>query len=417
LKLWPFGRKSQGDTLSIDQVIRRLEAIYAVSSGVTVTPETCEDSPTVKAIITAVTRRFAAMPVHVFQKGNSGGRASMEVLPNHPVEKLLNRPNGWQTNVNYWMDATSRFLRYGNFYAFKSRGSTGPIRSLVPLSPSTVDVYQDPDNFFLTYKVSGQRGGFREFPQDQVHHVRSASRDSIKGDCPVMDVRESIGLEIAAERFGATFFGNGAMPGIVFKYSEGSQGFESEDQRRAFIETFRESFNNRGRFKAILPPRGLEVANPIPVDNDKAQFIELRQIQRTIIAGAFGVPPHLVGDLTKGTFNNVEMQGIEFSTNCILPVCRAFEAAMERDLLTDSDRTSGVVIRFNPDAILRADFKSQQEGLQIQRQNGIINANEWREMENMNPISVQDGGDEYWRQGPSGQTAAPNGGGNNDTQA
>ena len=399
-----FGRKSAD--LTIDQVIKRIDAIYATSSGVTVTPENCEDSPTVKAIMTAVTRRFAAMPVHVYKKTTSAGRTRKELQPNHPVERLLSRPNDWQAHTSYWMDATSRVLRYGNFYAFKGRGVTGPIRRLEPLHPSCVNPYQE-DDLSVVYKVSRHGGQYAEYPASQIHHVRGSARDGVKGDSPVMDVRETIALEIAAEKFGATFFGNGAMPGVVFEYVEGSQGFTSEEQRERFIQAFRDSFNNKGRFKAILPPKGLKVGQSIPIENDKAQFIELRALQRTVIAGAFGMPPHLVGDLSKGTYNNVEMQGTEFSTNVILPLCRMFEAAMEKDLLTDEDRRDGIIIRFNPDAIIRADFVARQQGQQLMRQNGVINANDWRENENMNPISKADGGEEYYRQGPSGQSAEP----------
>ena len=116
-----------------------------------------------------------------------------------------------------------------------------------------------------------------------------------------------------------------------------------------------------------------------------------------MIAGAFGVPPHLVGDLERATFNNVEQQDQDFTLNVVMPVAQAFEAAMERDLLTDQDRASGIVIRFNLDSILRADFKSRQEGLRIQRDAGVINANKWREIEGHNPISDDDGGNDYLR--------------------
>ena len=119
-----------------------------------------------------------------------------------------------------------------------------------------------------------------------------------------------------------------------------------------------------------------------------------------MIAGAFGVPPHLTGDLTESHYNNLEQQSQDFVLNVVMPVAQAFEAAMERDLLTDIDRREGIAIRFNLDAILRADFKSRQEGLRMQREMGVINANEWREKEGMNP---REGGDEYYEQGPSGQ--------------
>src|SRR6185295_14048410 len=115
------------------------------------------------------------------------------------------------------------------------------------------------------------------------------------------------------------------------------------------------------------------------LENDKSQFLETRKYQRTVIAGAWGCPPHLVGDLERATFNNVEQQDSDFTGNVIMPIGACAEAAIERDLLTDEDVNSGVIVRFNFDSILRADFKSRQEGLQLQRQNGVISPNEGRE--------------------------------------
>ena len=192
---------------------------------------------------------------------------------------------------------------------------------------------------------------------------------------------------------------------MVFNYAQGSQGFKTDEERNRFIEEFQSVYAKRGRFKALLLPKGIEVGPPVAVDNEKAQFLATRQYQRTVIAGAFGVPPHLVGDLSSGTFNNVEQQSLDFIINVVLPYVRIFEAALERALLTDEDRRSGVIIRFNIDAALRGDFKTRQEGLNIQRQAGVISPNDWREAENMNPISEDDGGETYWQQGPSGQTA------------
>lgn len=394
-----WGTKSS--EISIDTLIKRLDAIYETSSGVSVTPENCEQSPTVKSIVTAVTRRFAVMPVHVYKKTTSKNRTIKEIQPNHPVERLLNKPNEWQANTSYWMDASSWLLRYGNHYCFKARGSTGPIRRLLPLHPASTDPVQD-ENWNVIYRASMSRGGQEEFQPSQIHHARLSARNGVKGDSPVIDVREAIAMEIAAEKFGASLFGNGAMPGLIFKYAEGSQGHKTDEERNAFVEDVQKAYSKKGRFKAMLLPKGIDLGTPIGVENDKAQFLQLRQYQRTVIAGAFGCPPHLVGDLSKGTFNNVEMQGIEFTTNLILPYARVFEAAMERDLLTDEDRNSGVIIRFNPDAVLRGDFKSRQEGLAIQRQNGVINADEWREREDMNPRKDK-GGAAYYEQGPSGQ--------------
>src|SRR5690554_2994113 len=318
-------------------------------------------APTVHAIVTAISRRIATLPIHVMRRIEVNGRAAKERLPNHPVERLLRRPNDWQTGLSYWLDATSWLIRYGNHYAFKARGMTGPIRMLQPLLPNAVMVEQD-ENLNVTFRVNLQNGEQRVLTPDQVHHVRGPARDGVKGDSPVMDLREAIAMEIAAEKFGAALFGNGAMPGIVLKIQEGFKGFATVEERQQFLEEFQERYGGRKRFRALLLPKGIETGEQIPIENEKAQFLQLRKHQRTVIAGGFGVPPHMVGDLERGTYNNVEQQSLDFVQTVVLPYCRIFEAAMERDLLTDEDRRNGVIIRFNLDGALRADFKSRQEG-------------------------------------------------------
>lgn len=400
----------KAEAISLDTLIRRLEAVHQTAAAVQVTPDNAMESPTVHAIVTAVSRRIASLPVHVLQKTMQDGRERKEPLPNHPVARLLNRPNDWESRVSYWLDAASWLVRYGNYYAFKARGQTGPIRRLVPLHPGRVTVKQQ-DDLSLAYEVISEGGQQNLYRAEQIHHARGPARNGFKGDSPITDVREAIALEIAAERMGASVFGNGAMPGLVFKFMEGSQGFRTEEERKKFVEEFEAAYGRRGRFRALLMPKGIELGQQLTVENEKAQFLETRKLQRSVIAGAFGIPPHMVGDLERATFSNIEEQSLEFVQQVILPYARIFEAAMEGDLLSDADRRGGIVIRFNLDAALRGDFKSRQEGLKIQREAGVISPNDWRERENMNPISVADGGEEFWRQGPSGQSGKTDQGG------
>ena len=266
------------------------------------------------------------------------------------------------------------------------------------MQSSSVTPHQD-DSYNVVYRVA-QKNGAREYTPDKLFHARGPARDFLTGDSPVIDVRDTIALEILAEEFGVTFFKNGALPMMVFNFSEGSAGFRTVEQEKQFIDDFQRAFSGGNKHKALLTPKGIDPPSAIEFSHDKAQFLETRQFQRNVIAGAFGVPPVYVGDLTDAHYNNVEFEDQGFITNVVLPVARAFESAMERDLLTDEDRRNGIAIRFNLDAILRADFKSRQEGLKMQREMGVINANEWREVEGMNP---REGGDEYYEQGPSGQ--------------
>ncbi len=402
MKLFGFNIERKAD-LTIDQVIQRLEAIFATSSGVAVTPTTCLESPTVQAIVNAISMRVATLPIHVYKKTVKDGRAIKEPQPSHPVAKLLANPNGWQTNVAYWLDAVSTTVRYGQFVAVKGRGITGPIRKLWPVLPSSVQWVQD-DSLEVSARVTTASGKQRDYAMSDLHHVRGAARDFLNADSPVVLAREAIALEIAAQRFGANFFGNGAMPGLIFSYMQGTKGHMSAEQRSSFIRSFSENYGKTGRFKAVMLPQGIDKPEQLNIENDKAQFLETRKLQRSVIAGAFGVPPHLVGDLDRATFSNIEQQSSEFVEKVVLPYCRMFEAAIERDLLTAEDRSSGVIVRFNLDAALRADFKTRQEGMKIQREMGVVSANDWREREGMNP---REGGDEYWEQGPSGQGMSP----------
>jgi HK97 family phage portal protein len=367
-----------------------------------VTPESCMRSPTVNAIVTAVSRRISVSPVQVFRRVQmqvdttpgegplSGMRERRVRLTNHPVEKLLSWPNDWQTTNECFLDATSRLLRYGNYFAYTSRGSTGPIRELIPLHPRQVTVQQDIDTWKVTYRFNAQ-----EIPNAKMHHVRGPARNCFRGDSPIIDVNVSIGLEIAAEGFGATFFNNGALPLMIFRYAQGMQPFKNAEDEKAFVNAFQTAVGGPRRHRAMLLPKGIETGDPVKVENDKAQFLETRKYQRTVIAGAFGVPPHLVGDLERATFNNVEQQDADFTINVVMPITQQFEAAMERDLLTDADRAGGVIVRFNLNAVQRADFKSRQEGLLVQRNAGVICPNDWREAEGMNPIPEEDGGENY----------------------
>jgi HK97 family phage portal protein len=377
-----------------------LQRLIAAQQGLTaaVTPENCMKSPTVHAIVTAISRRLSVTPVHVYKTATKNGRATKEQDRNHPVARLLASPNDWQTRQNFWADSVSCLVRHGRFYAYKARGKTGPIRELLPLHANAV-VPKQADDYRVTYEVREQGGNVRVLTGDQLLHVRGASRNFIEGDSPVKDVAQAIALEIAAEEFGSTFFDNGALPLMVLRFMQGKQGFKSKEQEDEFIASFQRAFSGSNRHRALLLPPGIETGDPVKVENDKAQFLETRKYQRTVIAGAFGVPPHLVGDLERATFNNVEQQDQDFTLNVIMPYASAYEAAMERDLLTDEDRRAGTIIRFNLDSILRADFKSRQEGLQMQRVNGVLSADEWREIEGKNPLEGDNGGDEYWRPG------------------
>ena len=341
-----------------------------------------------RSIVTGISGRIASMPVHVYQTSMSDGKESKEVLPNHPVARLLKYPNDYQSSYDYWQDAISSFIRHGCHIAVKGQGSTGPIRNLFPLVPSDTEVKQL-ENLNLIFKHKG----VTEYPKSKIHYVRGPSNDFATPQSIVKNISIAIGLEIAAENHSATFFKNGAIPLIIFKMLG---DFKTPEDQKKFVSDFQEKYSGDKAFKAMMLPKNVDVANPVNIDNQKAQLNEIRKHQSVMIAAAFGIPPHVVGILDNAHYNNIEQQEQDLLNTVILPIVQNFERAMERDLLTQSDRNSGIKIRFNMNAIQRADFKTQQEGLEKQLINGVITPNMWAEKLGYNPISKDDGGDQYY---------------------
>jgi HK97 family phage portal protein len=396
VKILDWFRRPEKKDASFETVLRLLAAQSGIAGSVT--PDTCMRSPTVHAIVTAISRRFASTPVHVYETSMRKGREVKKKVPNHPIAQLLRQPNEWQSRHDYWQDAASSYVRHGKFIAKIGRGSTGPIRRLYPINPSHVEVKQDRDTLAVSFRYQGE-----DWPFEKVHFARGQSRDFVTGDSPVKDVATTIGLEIAAEEYGESFFHNGAVPLMLFQYAQNTKGFKTPTEEKEFVDTFQAALSGNKRHRALLVPWGIEAKDPVKVENDKAQFLQTRQLQRTIIAGAFGVPPYHVGDLTSGKYDNIEQQAGDFTLSVIMPIAQSFEAAMERDFFTPADRNSGLKIRFNLDAELRAAFLDRQQGQQIQLHNGVITPNDWREREGL-PPRTDKGGDEFQQ---SVQTQGP----------
>ena len=387
----PWQREEKN--ISLETLLQNLEAAYTTTSGIAVTPDSSLNSPTVHAIVTAVSRRISVSPCHVYRTEEVNGRRRTTIEENHPVSLLLRAPNQWQTEVEFWLDSVSSFMRWGRFHAYKARASDGTTANLIPVHAGNVTVEQM-DSRRLMFEVQLENGRTERWDQPRMLYVRGAGTDFFRPVSPVMAVRESIALELAAEQFGAAFFSNGALPLLLFELQQGFNAWKTEGERDEFLAKLKEKFTSGKRFSSMILPKGMTV-DTVNVENDKAQFIETRRLIRNVIAGAFGVPPHLVGDLERATFNNVEQQDRDFSLNVVMPVARAFEEAMTRDLLNREDRRNGYRVRFDLDSIKRADFKTRQEGYRLLREWGIISPNDWREAEMMNPIPEDQGGEDY----------------------
>lgn len=379
-------------------------------AGITVTTASAQQLSAVYSCVRVLSETIAHLPLVLYARDGKKREAAVD----HPVYRLLkSRPNEWQTSFE-WRELKVRDLNLrGNAYSLIVRGFGDRIQELIRLHPDQVRPKQDARSLAISYEYTRRDGRRIELARRDVLHVRGMGDDGLVGLSPIKAQRETLGGALATQEHGNRFWANGAKPGSVATLEEGKD--MSDPARIALREDLERMYaGSANAYKTAVLPKGVKL-DPLQVTNEDAQFLGSRKFQRTEIAGIYRVPPHKIGDLDKATFSNIEHQGLEFATDSITPWAVRFEQAIDRDLL---DNDSGLFVKFNLAALLRGDFKSRQIGLQTQRRNGVINANEWRIIEDMNPRD-DDGGEEYIverNMGPQDGADATDGTDNKDDQ-
>ena len=200
--------------------------------------------------------------------------------------------------------------------------------------------------------------------------------------------KNAIGMAIACEEYGAKFFANGAAPGGVLEHP----GTIKDPQR--VRESWQSTFGGSGNSNKIAVLEEGMKYTPIGISPEQAQFLETRKFQVNEIARIFRVPPHMVGDLEKSSFSNIEQQSLEFVKYTLDPWVIRWEQTIHRSLLLP-DEKSQYFVKFNLEGLLRGDYQSRMNGYAIGRQNGWMSANDIRELENLDRIPAEEGGDLY----------------------
>jgi HK97 family phage portal protein len=305
----------------------------------------------------------------------------------HPLYRLLHdAPNPEMTSFVFRETLMAHLLLWGNAYAQIIRDGAGRIIALYPLMPSKMDVNRDAEGhlFYAYSKGAGDKAILRS---DQVLHIPGLGFDGIIGYSPIAMAKNAVGISLATEDYGAEFFANGAFPGGTL---ESTGKINNPEELR---KQMKEKFGGRNRHSVAVLENGLKF-QPISIPPNQAQFLETRKFQLNEIARIFRVPPHLLGDLEKATFSNIEQQSLEFVKFTLAPWVARWEQSLCRSLLTEREQIN-LFIRFNLDGLMRGDYKTRMEGYAIARQNGFMSANDIRELEDMNRISDADGGNLY----------------------
>ena len=224
-------------------------------------------------------------------------------------------------------------------------------------------------------------------PRD-VLHIPGLGFDGLVGYSPIAMAKNAIGLAIATEEYGAKFFANGAAPSGVLEHPGTIK--DPTKVREAWQSQFGGSSNSG---KVAVLEEGMKYT-PISISPEQAQFLETRKFQINEIARIFRVPPHMVGDLEKSSFSNIEQQSLEFVKYTLDPWVMRWEQSIQRSLFTPNEKKN-YFVKFNVEGLLRGDYQSRMQGYATARQNGWMSANDIRELENLDRIPEESGGDLY----------------------
>lgn len=355
------------------------------SAGKNVNERSAMQMTAVYACVRILAESVAGLPLHLYLTNENGNK---EKAKNHPLYFILHdEPNSEMTSFILRETLMTHLLLWGNAYAQIIRNGKGEVISIYPLMPNKMRVARDKQTKEIIYEYFHEDGKVQLSSFD-VLHIPGLGFDGLIGYSPIAMAKNAIGMAMATEEYGAKFFANGAQPGGVLEHPGIIK--DPERVRNSWSQSFGGSSNSN---KIAVLEEGMKYT-PISISPEQAQFLETRKFQINEIARIFRVPPHMVGDLEKSSFSNIEQQSLEFVKYTLDPWVLRWEQALNRSLIPNKDK-KGYFIKFNVDGLLRGDYESRMNGYATARQNGWMSANDIRTLENLDLISKEDGGDLY----------------------
>ena len=362
------------------------------SSGKMVNERSAMQMTAVYACVRILSEAIAGLPLHMYRHREDGGK---EKATDHPLYLLLHdEPNPEMSSFVFRETLMTHLLLWGNAYAQIIRNGKGEVVALYPLMPNKMSVDRDNNGqLYYTYQMASEDtpaadAGLVILKPSDVLHIPGLGFDGLVGYSPIAMAKNAIGLAIATEEYGAKWFANGAAPSGVLEHPGTIK--DPSRVREAWQSQFGGSSNSG---KIAVLEEGMKYT-PITISPEQAQFLETRKFQINEIARIFRVPPHMVGDLEKSSFSNIEQQSLEFVKYTLDPWVVRWEQSIHRSLLSEDEKAS-YFVKFNVEGLLRGDYQSRMNGYAIGRQNGWMSANDIRELENLDRIPAEEGGDLY----------------------
>ena len=362
------------------------------SAGKNVNERSAMQMTAVYSCVRILAEAVAGLPLHLYRYKEDGGKE--RAIDNNLYHLLHDEPNKEMSSFIFRETLMTHLLLWGNAYAQIIRNGKGEVVALYPLMPNKMQVDRDENGeLYYIYTRSSDEAKTMEgvtvylTPRD-VLHIPGLGFDGLVGYSPIAMAKNAIGLAIATEEYGAKFFANGAAPSGVLEHPGTIK--DPSRLRENWNSTFGGSANSG---KVAVLEEGMKYT-PISISPEQAQFLETRKFQIDEIARIFRVPPHMVGDLEKSSFSNIEQQSLEFVKYTLDPWVIRWEQSLSRALLNEDEKRK-YFFKFNLEGLLRGDYESRMSGYAVARQNGWMSTNDIRELENMDKIPAEDGGDLY----------------------
>jgi HK97 family phage portal protein len=359
------------------------------TSGKTVNEFTAMQTTAVYSCVRILSEALASLPLHVYRYTSTG----KERVYDHPLYHILHdEPNSEMTSFVFRETLMSHLLIWGNAYAQIIRDGAGRVVALYPLLPNKMEVWRDKSGeIYYTYSRTSDEN-YRDGPavlrRQDVLHIPGLGFDGLLGYSPIAMAKNAVGMTIACDEYGASFFANGANPGGVLEHPGVLK--DPKKVRDSWNDVYRGSNNAH---KVAVLEEGMKYQQ-IGIPPEEAQFLETRKFQINEIARLYRIPPHMVGDLEKSSFSNIEQQSLEFVKYTLDPWVIRWEQALQRSLFLPKEKTE-YFIKLNVDGLLRGDYQSRMNGYAIGRQNGWLSSNDIRLLEDLNPIPEEEGGNLY----------------------
>jgi len=362
------------------------------TAGKIVTERSAMQLSAVYACVRILSEAIAGLPLHLYRYTDDGSKE--KAVDNNLYHLLHDEPNPEMTSFLFRETLMTHLLLWGNAYAQIIRNGKGEIIALYPLMPNRMSVDRDESGHIIyTYNKGSDEAktgqiGTVTLTSREVLHIPALGFDGLLGYSPIAMAKNAIGLGIASDEYAAKFIANGAAPSGVLEHPGTIKN--PEKVREAWQSQFGGSGNSG---KVAVLEEGMKYT-PISISPEQAQFLETRKFQIDEIARIFRIPPHMVGDLEKSSFSNIEQQSLEFVKYSLSPWIVRWEQSLSRALINPSDKKT-YFFKFNLEGLLRGDYQSRMQGYAIGRQNGWMSANDIRELENLDRIPAEEGGDLY----------------------